>query len=515
MDSQSPVSQFVATPRKTLFAATLVGLLLGILLVLFGGMGLHAVASSSSSHQSITTDDTPLYWVAPMDANYRRDEPGKSPMGMDLVPVYERGENSSAGAVTIAPEVIQSLGVKTFTVTRSIPDSRFSAFGELAYPEHTQVSIHSRTTGWIVELLVRTNGAYVHQGQPLYSLYAPELVFAQEEYLVALEQQSGPLIDAAKRRLQALAAPEPLIKSLTETRTVEQNVVFYAPQDGFVINLAVKEGMYIKPDLTFMTLVDTSQMWLILDLYAQDINKVSIGQEVQLRSEILLNQTVTGTIDYIYPAVSEVRRTTQVRVVLPNPKLVLRAGQFVQAEIIPVNDVEPRLLVPADAIIRTGQQDRVVLALGDGQFKSIEVSLGQRYRNGFAITAGLQEGDEIVTAAHFLLDSESSISSDFMRMEGTATDSTLEHGSDSEELSDWTHATVNEVMLTERMLNLTHGPLENIGMMGMTMNFLVAEDIDLSVLSSAMEVHVEIVPTTSGMYEVRTLHVTQDMEMAQ
>lgn len=539
MEPQSPASYFVATPRKTLFAATLVGLLFGILLVLFGGLSWHAFNSATITEDLATEDAAPLYWVAPMDANYRRDEPGKSPMGMDLVPVYAKDETASPGTVTIAPEVVQNLGVKTFTVTPAIPDAKFSAFGELAYPEHTQVTIHSRVTGWINELFVRTNGAYVRKGQALYSLYAPELVFAQEEYIVALQQQSRTLVAAAKRRLQALAAPDSLITTLSETQTVQQNVVFSAPQDGFILNLTVKEGMYVTPAKSFMTLVDTAQMWAMLDIFAQDVNKLTIGQEVQIRSEVLLDQTVTGTVDYIYPAVSAARRTAQVRVVLPNPGLTLRAGQFVQADISAVNELEKLLLVPAGAVIRTGEQNRVVLALGDGRFKSIEVELGQRYQNGFAISSGLRAGDDIVTDAHFLLDSESSISSDFMRFDRSLEDSqhTPSHNTSlrdkdklseemahesmphmqelTEDLSDWTHATINEVMVSERLLNLTHGPLENIGMMGMTMNFLVAEDIDLSAVSPRMEVHVEIVPTSSGMYEVRTLHFMSDMEMTQ
>ena len=207
-------------------------------------------APSNAAGQS--TEPQPLYWVAPMDPNYRRDEPGKSPMGMDLVPVYEEstGGNEGPGTISISPNVVNNLGVRTASVQRRSLHVPIRTVGYVQYNEDTLIHIHPRVEGWVDTLHVKASGEYVKKGEPLYSLYSPELVNAQEELLIAMRRGSDDLINAARSRLDALQMPNEAIQSLISSKKVRQTITFSAPQTGFVDNLNIREGFFIKPGNT-------------------------------------------------------------------------------------------------------------------------------------------------------------------------------------------------------------------------------------------------------------------------
>ena len=481
--------------------------------MMFGGLGLYfALPFFSQDHNEDITENSahnePLYWVAPMDPNFKRDKPGKSPMGMDLVPVFDDGgSNDTPGTVEVDPVTINNLGVKTQKVTTVMPFDTVRAFGQVTLAEDAIVHVHPRVEGWIETLHVRNQGEFVSRGESLYSLYSPELVNAQEELLIALAQDNKALITAAKTRLTALNVPLLVIDKIERNREFERTITFTAPQSGFVSSLNIQQGFYVKPEITMLSIANMEQVWVIVDIFASDADKIEIGQVAQITSEHLPSTDISASIDYIYPTLDMNTRTMRARFIVDNPDLMLKPDMFttvvIEAQPVQMENMKRRVVVPQQAIIRTGQDERVVLALGDGKFKSINVQLGSVYDKGVEVIEGLQEGDEIVISAQFLLDSESSISSDFMRMTPSTNDN-QEVLVDS--ISAWTSATVNEVMLSERMVNLTHGPLDAFNMMGMTMNFMVNDDIDITQFAPSQEVHVEIIKTPSGMYSIKTVH---------
>ncbi|MFC4701343.1 efflux RND transporter periplasmic adaptor subunit [Glaciecola siphonariae] len=459
----------------------------------------------------------PLYWVAPMDPNFRRDKPGKSPMGMDLVPVYasdsQTGKQSdSPGTVRIDANVINNLGVKTVTAKLRPLNSDIHTVGLIRYNEDTLVHIHPRVEGWVEELYVKAAGDYVTKGQALYSLYSPELVNAQEEYLLAVQRGSKALINAAQSRLSALQVPSDVISKLNQTKKVEQKIVFKAAQTGFVDNLNIRQGFFVKPGTTLMSIGALDEVWVDADVFARDAAKLALGQRVSMTLDYAPGKLWEGTIDYIYPSLDSQTRTLRARVRFNNPDYQLKPNMYANLRIHTEQDsdaVLPKryLLVPSQAVIRTGRQNRVVLALGEGKFKSIEVTLGRMAQDMIEITSGLRAGDEIVSSAQFLIDSQSAIDSDFMRMQPA---SNMQDMSDEPE-SVMAQATINKLIFGdsagEHKINLSHEALDAWNMPAMTMDFMLAETIDIQNLREGMQIHATIVKQPSGMYEVTDIHI--------
>ena len=365
-----------------------------------------------------STQEKPLYWVAPMDPDYRRDGPGKSPMGMDLVPVYpgeSRTATGKAGMVEISPEVVNNLGVRTAPVTKGALEDRIRTVGYVQYDEDRLIHIHPRVEGWIERLYVKAAGDPVTLGQPLYALYSPQLVNAQEELLLALKRNNDRLVKAARDRLLALQLTPEFVAELERDRRVRQTITFRASQSGVIDNLNIREGFYVMPNTTLMSVAALDEVWVEAEVFERQASQVAVGQVVSMNLDYLPGQHWQGRVDYIYPSLDEKTRTLRVRLRFANDKGVLKPNMFAQVQIHAIGDVQA-LLVPREAVIRTGDQDRVVLALGEGRFKSVAISLGGTDEQSAQVLDGLREGDSVVVSAQFLLDSESSRSSDFSRM---------------------------------------------------------------------------------------------------
>ena len=215
-----------------------------------------------------TAKKEPLYWVAPMDPNYKRDKPGKSPMGMDLIPVYEEaGDDQEIGTVTISPDVVNNLGVRTALVTRGQMDVSVNTVGYVQYDEDHLIHIHPRVEGWIEKLYVKASGDPVEQGAPLYALYSPTLVNAQEELLLALKRNNATLIEAANERLASLQVPKSEINRLKKSGKVSQTISITAPQSGVLDNLMAREGMFVKPGMEIMAIGQLDHIWVIGEVF--------------------------------------------------------------------------------------------------------------------------------------------------------------------------------------------------------------------------------------------------------
>ncbi len=392
------------------------GLVAGVAAVLGAGVTAALLGRQAEPGASGGSSKEPLYWVAPMDPSYRRDKPGKSPMGMDLVPVYaEDAAGGSPGMVSIAPEVVNNLGVRTGVASLGELGAQVDTVGYVRYDEDRLVHVHPRVAGWIETLFVKAAGDPVKQGEPLYTLYSPTLVNAQEELLLAIKRGNPTLIGAAADRLQALQVPAPALEQLRKTGKVSRTITLFAPQDGVVDNLKAREGMYVEPGMKIMSIGTLERVWVIAEVFERQASLVHVGDPVKMRLDYLPGREWRGQVDYIYPSLNPKTRTVQLRIGFDNPDDYLRPGMFTQIEI----DGQPgenTLLVPREALIRTGAQQRVVLALGEGRFKSVAVEVGRIAGDNAEILSGLQAGDRIVTSAQFLIDSESSRTSDFERM---------------------------------------------------------------------------------------------------
>ena len=443
----------------------------------------------------------PLYWVAPMDPNYKRDKPGKSPMGMDLIPVFaeDGAAGDGPGTIRISPDVENNLGVRTALVTMGLLNSAIKTVGYVQFDEDQLVHIHPRVEGWIEKLYVKAEGDPVRKDAPIYAIYSPNLVNAQEELVLALNRNNPGLVRAAEDRLRALQVPAATISALRESRKVSQTVTIFAPQSGVVNNLNVREGFFVQPGTTMMSIGVLDEVWVTGEVFERQASQVKAGDPVSMTLDYLPGRSWQGHVDYVYPMLNAKTRTAQVRVRLANSDHLLRPGMFAQLA-IQENAAQPKLLVPREAVIRTGNQDRVVLALGDGKFKSVEVRIGRVADNQVEILGGLAEGEKIVTSAQFLLDSESSKNSDFRRMNRDAETASLPQ-------SAWVEATINSVMAGHRMVNVTHREISEWEWPVMTMDFTVDDAVDFTSLKAGMTLHVKISKSADNRYRISDVHI--------
>ena len=353
------------------------------------------VSANGGDHSN---NKKPLYWVAPMDDAYRRDKPGKSPMGMDLVPVYatsRSGENSAEGEVTIPPQIQQNMGVKFTTVKKGKLDLTFSAVGNVTYNEDYLVHIHPRVEGWIDKLFIKTEGETVNQGQKLYTLYSPALVTAQEEFIIALRRKDARLAASAKQRLKALHLSGKFIAQLEKSREVSQTITFFAPQDGVVEHLGVREGFYVQPGTTVLSIARLDNVWIEARVFEQDVYKVALGQLVSITFDYLPNKTFTGKVDFIYPALDAETRTLKVRINLANESGDIKPNMFANVTFTKQTN-QSVLYVPYQSVIQTHsqtqslRQNRVVMNVEDS-FKSVAVDIGRKAGQFIEVTQGLKK----------------------------------------------------------------------------------------------------------------------------
>lgn len=418
--------------------------------------------SSENAADGAAAERKPLYWVAPMDPNYRRDQPGKSPMGMDLIPVYEEGgADAGPGTVKIAPEVVNNLGVRTAPARRRAWQTEIQTVGYVNYDEDRLVHIHPRVSGWVEQLYVKAAGDPVKQGEPLYALYSPELVNAQEELLIALKRNNSALIEAASARLRALHLSEEFIRQLRQRGKAVQTVTFYAVQGGVVDELAIREGFYVQPGTTMLSIGQLDEVWVEAEVFERQVAGLKAGLPVTMRLDYLPGREWKGEVDYVYPDLDPELRTVRARLRFANEDGQLRPNMFAQVSIFGEEGGDA-LVVPREALIRTGRQDRVVLALGDGRFKSVAVRPGRFDERSVEILEGLSEGDEVVVSAQFLLDSESSKTSDFQRMQPMAAmdHSGMDHGAMNH--GDMNHGDMNHGEMDHSEMN--HGEMNHPGM---------------------------------------------------
>jgi Cu(I)/Ag(I) efflux system membrane fusion protein len=356
-----------------------------------------------------------LYYRNPMGAADISPVPKKDSMGMDYIPVYA-DEARASGLVRVDPAVAHNLGLRTARVERAQPERLLETVGFVQFDESRVTHVHTRVEGWIRRLHAHTEGQRVRAGEPLLTLFSPTLMAAQGEFLAALAMGNAAAAASAESRLRALDFPAPLVKQLRSTRQSIEEVPISASRDGYVSQLAVREGMYVTPEPELMTVGDIEHVWIRAELFERELSLVSTGVPVEIRARALPGRSWHGSVDYVYPVLDPELRTAQVRIVVPNADEALKPQLAVDLE-LRLRAPTSTLLVPRDALIRGARGDRVVRRLGATGFEAVSVRAGVEYGDRVEVLEGLAEGEEVVVSAQFLIDSESSIAAELQRLE--------------------------------------------------------------------------------------------------
>lgn len=377
-----------------------------------------------------------LYWRAPMDPNYISDKPGKSPMGMDLVPVYE--DEVSSGEVRISPQVVQEIGVTTAEAVSGPFTKTIRTYGTSTWNETSLAAVNTKIDGWIEKLNVNETGQIVHKGQPLVEIYSPKLMSAQQEYISALDnaaavksssarilaQAAAKLPEAARMRLKLWDISDAQIKELRETRKIRKTLILFAPIDGIVTKREVISGDYVKAGMNLVKIAALDPIWVMGSIYEDEIPMVKKGMKATVAFDTLPGRSFEGTVDYVYPYIEGKSRTARVRIVLQNPGDHILPQMYGTVK-LEANISQKAVQIPSNAVIRASSTDNVVfIALGEGKFAGRKVVLGPDGENGMVmVKAGLEAGEHVVTSAQFLIDSESQLKA--------AIQSMLSHGGHS------------------------------------------------------------------------------------
>jgi Cu(I)/Ag(I) efflux system membrane fusion protein len=353
-----------------------------------------------------------LYYRHPHNPSITSAKPMQDEMGMDYVPVYDDGGGAS---VKISAAVQNNLGVRTAKAERGKLWRRVDTVAYVDYDENKITHIHLRTRGWIEKLLIKSEGERVKKDQLLFEVYSPELVNAQEEYLQAQRSGSKTLFSASRDRMYALGISKKQVERLDATHKVEQFVQVYAPQDGIVNKLGVRQGMYVMPEVEVMSLADLSSIWLLAEVFEKQAEWIKVDQPAEVTLSYIPGRTWEGKVQYVYPSLNRTSRTLKVRLLFDNPDESLKPNMFANVNIFagPKDDV---VFVPREALIRTGSAERVILSQGDGRFAARKVVSGMESGDYIEIQYGLQEGDMVVTSGQFLIDSEANLKASLQRM---------------------------------------------------------------------------------------------------
>ncbi len=370
------------------------------------------------------------HWVAPMDPTYIRDEPGKSPMGMDLVPVYE--DDSSGSAISIDPVTAQNMGVRIAPVEQRDLVKSIRTVGLVDYEEPTQYSVNAKTDGWIERLHINETGVFVRKHQPLLEIYSPELVAAQEEYLLALDNRdtlkNSPypeiregaerMIKASQRRLRLWDISNRQVSNLEKTRKVRKSLTLFAPYAGVVTHKNATEGLFVKSGMELFQIADLTKVWVLADIYESELDLVKTGQTADIILPFVDGKTVQGTISLIYPYVEPKTRTVKARIDLDNPDQELKPDMYVNVR-LKTDPARNVLAIPAEAVLNSGEVQSVFVSLGEGKFEPRQVQTGLYSDDGYVeIREGLDADEQVVVSAQFMLDSESQLQEVIRKMMG-------------------------------------------------------------------------------------------------
>ncbi|GMR17225.1 MAG: efflux RND transporter periplasmic adaptor subunit [Gammaproteobacteria bacterium] len=396
-----------------------------VMLVVGLGAGYWFAGGSGGSSPAASTERKPLFYRSPMNPAVTSPVPAKDAMGMDYVPVYadnDGGEKDIPGTVSLDPVVSQSIGVRTAIARRTSITRKIRAVARVDFDEERMARLHPKVEGWISELKVDKTGENVARDAVLLSIYSPRLVSTQQEYLLALKNlralQSSPIEEirrgaeelaaSSRERLQLFDVPEHQIVELEKSGEIRKNLHIHSPVNGTVIKIGAREGQYVTPKTELYMIVDLSTVWVYADIFEYELPWVRVGDEVEMTLTGIPGRAFTGKVDYIYPYAESRTRSIKVRLTFDNSELLLKPEMFAEV-VIKSDEIIDAIVIPAEAVVRSGQSERVFVIRAPGKFEPTVVKLGFQSAGQVAVLSGLEDGDEVVVSAQFLVDSESSL----------------------------------------------------------------------------------------------------------
>ncbi len=369
-------------------------------------------AGEASGASTDAQDAKPLYYRNPMDPKRTSPVPMKDEMGMDYIPVFP---DAAGPGVRISPEVVQNLGVRTEAAAMSSLPRRADTVGYVGFDERRVRQVRPRAEGWVESLEVRTLGETVRAGQVLFTLYSPALESAQQEFVDALEIGNADLIDASRDRLGALGLDPATAVRLKKAGKASGRVAYTAPVSGVVTEISIEQGSMLTPDMVAMTITELGSLWVIAEVPEAQSAWVAVGTSAEMSFPSIPGNRVVGHVEYVYPELNMETRTVKARITLETPPAAVRPNMLASVSLVGVGGTET-VNIPRSALIRTGTEDRVVIALGDGRFAPRRVVAGAESGQRIAITEGLAAGENVVVAGQFLLDSEANLRAGLDRM---------------------------------------------------------------------------------------------------
>jgi len=483
-------------PRQTLIAAAL--------LLAFGAVGFGAYTLGShraTSHPDSSAIAKPensrqvLYWHDPMVPGQRFDKPGRSPfMDMDLVPVYADAPGDE-GTVSVSARQTQSLGLRTAQVVQGNLAPKLEVSGSVAWNERGLTIVQARNTAFVEKLFVRATLDRVAKGQALAELYVPDWVAAQEEFLAVKKMQGegmAALIDAARARMRQAGMSEALIAQVEQSGAVQARITLRAPVAGSVVELAAREGMTVMAGATLFQINALGSVWVNAEIPESQAALVKPGMQVQARLASASGPEFSGRVQAILPEVNEGTRTLKARIELANPGGTLSPGMFVRISLGAT--AKPALLIPTEALIRTGKRSVVMLAESEGKYRPVEVQTGQEADGQVEITQGLQAGQQVIVSGQFLLDSEANLRAAGSRLADAPVVAAKEYQSEA----------VFESVVDD-MAMLSHPPIAELKWGAMTMGFKLPKEGLPKDLKPGQKLHIAFTLPESG--EPQLTHV--------
>jgi RND family efflux transporter MFP subunit len=367
-----------------------------------------------------------LYWYDPMHPQYKSDKPGTAPdCGMDLVPKYaeEQAASMAPGSVMISAAKQQLIGVRTVVAKREtlVRDVRTTA--QIAADETKIAHVHVKINGFIEQVYVDYIGQLVKKGQPLFTIYSPDLVSTQEEYLIAkrgektlgtsqfaeVAQGSQSLLRSTRERLKLWDISDEQIKKLDETGEVSRTLTFYSPITGFVMDRKAFPQTSVTPDTELYSVSNFSTVWVNADIFEYEVPFVKVGQHAEMKLSYYPGKTWNGHVSFIYPTVDSTTRTVKVRMEFPNPDFTLKPQMFADVDL--KVSYGNQIVIPQEAVLDSGKEQRVFVAKGDGYFEPHEITIGAKLDGKVVVLSGLKAGETVVSSGNFLVDSESRLKS--------------------------------------------------------------------------------------------------------
>lgn len=406
--------------RITLLSA---GIVIALIVGLGGGYWFANQRMPEMSAAMDHEERQPLFYRNPMNPEITSPVPAKDHMGMDYIPVYaDEDRDGPAGTVTIDPVTVQNIGVRTASVERKTIAREIHTVGRVDYDEQRIARLHPKTQGWIEELRIGTTGALIEHDEILLSIYSPQLVSSQQEYLLAVKNYetlanspfedvrrgASDLVDSSLDRLRLLDVPEHQIEMLKENREVMKLLHIHSPTEGIVINVGAREGQFVTPQSELYMIADLASVWVFVDIFEEELPWVNVGDEAEMRVMAVPGTIFRGRLTYIYPYAESRTRTIKARLEFDNSDLLLKPDMFADVT-IHASPRENAVVVPSEAVIRSGLKEQVFLIRAPGKFEPREVEVGLSGSGLTEIRQGLDPGDQVVVSAQFLIDSESKL----------------------------------------------------------------------------------------------------------